>query len=47
MDLNLTIYPNDPDEPYTQVIISVSLILICSLLKYEPVLHHETMNILE
>ena len=40
IDLDLTIDPNDNDEPYAAVIISVSPILICSLLKYELFPHH-------
>ena len=32
--LYLTFDPNDPDEPYAEVIISILPILICSLFKY-------------
>ena len=45
--LNLNIYPNNTDEPYVAVIISISPILISSLFKYESVPYNETMNILE
>ena len=44
--VELTIYPNDTDEPYEEVIITILPIWICSLLKYESVTHHYTMNIL-
>ena len=40
MDLDLNLDLNDPDEPYAEVIISISPILIFSLLKYESVPHH-------
>ena len=45
--LDLTIDTNYPDEPYAEVIISISPILICLLFNYESVLYHETMNLLE
>ena len=41
-----TLDPNDSDKPYEAVIISISPILICSLLKYESVTHKDTMNLL-
>ena len=45
--MDLTLDTNYPDEQYAEVIISISTILICSLLKYEYVPHHDTNNILE
>ena len=45
--MDLTIDPNDTDEPYAEVIISISPIWIGSLLKYELVTHHDSTNILE
>ena len=45
--LDLTLDSNDPDEPYAEVVISISPILICSFLKYESVTYHETINLLE
>ena len=47
MDLELTLDPNYPDEPYAAVIISISPIFICLLVKYESIPHQNTMNILE
>ena len=44
--LNLTINPNDHDEPYATVVISISPIWVCSLLKYESDTHQEIMNLL-
>ena len=46
IDVDLTLDPNDPDEPYAAVILSISTILIVSLLKYESVPNQETNNIL-
>ena len=46
IDLDLTLDPHDTDEPYASVIITMYPILICSLLKYESVPHHDTMNLL-
>ena len=43
---DLTIYPNDTDEPYAAVIISISTILNCSWFKYEHFPHQDTMTLL-
>ena len=39
-------FPNDPGEPYAAVIIPISSIWICSILKYESVPHQDIMNLL-
>ena len=44
--LDLSLDPNDTDEPYEALITTTSLILICFLLKYESLPHQDTLDIL-
>ena len=47
IDLDPTLDPNDPDEQYAEVVISIPPIWIGSLFNYELVPQYDTTNLLE